>query len=77
MILFQVDEELEKNGKTRYWLEKETGLGYLTIKRIADNDTVAIKLDTLERICIALECNTSDIMIIKKRKTRKVREKRK
>lgn len=66
MIVFKLNEILHKMNKTRYWLSKETGTDNNTLAKIYNNEAKQIKLQTLEKICIALDCTIQDILEIKK-----------
>lgn len=61
-----IDELLKQNNKTRYWLAKEIGISYPTMKKLADNETEATKFETIENICIALKCTPNDLLILTK-----------
>lgn len=63
MIEFKLDEMLEKRGRTAYWLAKETGLTHAALYRIRYAKSGAIKYDTLEKICDALECQPGDLLV--------------
>ena len=65
MMVLRIDERLEELNKNRNWLHKKTNISYANIANIANNNTSSIKWDVLERICIALECNPGDIVVIK------------
>ena len=45
-------------------LQKLTKLSSTTVAKLAKNEVV--KLDVIERICIALDCDISDVVSIKK-----------
>jgi len=64
MIECQLDEMLEKRGRTAYWLSKETGLTHAALYRIRHAKSGAIKYDTLEKICTALECTPGELLVI-------------
>lgn len=66
MVKFKLDEILENTGISRYKLGKETGIDSNTINRIFKNETTAIKLDILEKICTATGCSIADLMVIEK-----------
>lgn len=59
-----IDELLKQRGKTRYWLAKQVGIAYPTMKKLADNQTEATKFKTIEDICIALNCTPNDLLIL-------------
>ena len=65
MMFLRIDERLKELNKNRNWLHKQTNISYANIVNIANNNTSSIKWDVLERICIALECNPGDIVIMK------------
>lgn len=65
MMILRIDERLKELNKNRNWLHKQTNISYANIANIANNNTSSIKWDVLERICIALECNPGDIVIMK------------
>ena len=59
----RIDELLQERGRTRYWLAKEVGIAYQNIVNLCDGMTTSIRFDTLEKICIVLDCEPSDILI--------------
>lgn len=65
MMFLRIDERLKELNKNRNWLHKQTNISYANIMNIANNNTSSIKWDVLERICIALECNPGDIVVMK------------
>ena len=62
MIKLNVRQILEQQGKTPYWLAKETGISNNNIANICNGDTKSIRLDTMEKICKALNCTPNDII---------------
>lgn len=62
MINFILDKELKKKDKTRYWLSKQTGIDNNTLGKIYNNESKQIKIETIEKICKALDCNLTDII---------------
>ena len=61
-----IDDILQKQNKTRYWLAKETGVTYPNIMKLCNNETSSIKFSMIESICNALNCTTNDIFLISK-----------
>ena len=55
---------LDKKNKTRYWLVKKLESNYETINRLCDNASSAIYLETIEKLCLALNCTPNDLFII-------------
>ncbi|URZ06803.1 helix-turn-helix domain-containing protein [Clostridium felsineum] len=62
MIKFILDKTLDSMELTRYWLSKKTGIDNNTLGKIYNNTAKQIKLETLEKICVSLNCNLSDII---------------
>ena len=62
MIRLTVDKCLEKQGITRYELSKRTGIRFQIIDNYYKNKVVRYDSDILNRICIALSCDISDIL---------------
>lgn len=66
MIRITLDEILAIKGRTKYWLAKETDINYQTLLLLQQNKTTSIRFETLEKICIALDCTPNDIIKIDK-----------
>lgn len=66
MIYVRIKEVLKEKSKTKYWLIKTTEMEYQALSKIMNNETTSIRFDTLEKICNALDCDISDILVIKK-----------
>lgn len=64
MMIFRLDKLLDKVDKTKYWLSKETGIDNNTLAKIYNNEAKQIRLETLEKICVALGCDVADILEI-------------
>ena len=63
MIDLRLNEMLEKRERTAYWLAKETGIRYASIWQMTKGDTSRLHVDTLDRICEALECQPGDLLV--------------
>jgi len=59
-----IKQELEKQGKSVYWLIKETGISHKAGYDLVNGRTKGIQFDTLERICKILNCTPNDILKI-------------
>ena len=66
LITLNVQNLLDSKKKTRYWLVKHMESNYETVNRICDNRTVALQLETIEKLCTLLECTPNDLFIIQK-----------
>lgn len=59
-----IDNILKKQNKTRYWLSKTIGYSYPSLMQLCNNKSDSIQFEILEKICVALNCTPSDILII-------------
>ncbi len=68
MIQIQLKRVLRKRKRSMYWLAREVDSHYPSIYKMAAGEVVLVNLDTLDRICEALECEVSDILSRKRGK---------
>ena len=64
MINMNVQQLLDKKGKTRYWLVKQMQTTYKTVNKICDNTLTGLQLETIEKLCKILECTPDDLFTI-------------
>ena len=62
MIEIHIDELLGKRDRTFYWLAKETGLSHSTLSRLKKGTALGINFETLEKICLVLNCKPGDVL---------------
>ena len=62
MVRLILDKTLEKLKISRYELAKRTGAQYHIIDSYDKNKVVRYDSDLLNRICLALDCDISDII---------------
>jgi putative transcriptional regulator len=62
MIEVRVNELLEERGRTFYWLAKETGISHTTLWRLKKGKAYGVTLETLDKICQALNCQPGDFL---------------
>jgi putative transcriptional regulator len=62
MILLKLDELLTARNLTAYALAKKTGLHQSVISKIRRNESQALRLDVLDKLCAALECQPGDLL---------------
>ena len=65
MLYLNVKELLKKKQKTKYWLVQNMHSDYKTISDMMDNKTSGIKFETIEKLCILLDCTPNDIFKLK------------
>src|SRR5258707_12632575 len=66
MIEIRVNELL--NGRSFYWLAKQTSISHTTLWRLKKGKALGINFDTLEKICLKLNCQPGDVLGIKNEK---------
>ena len=69
VIVPRLDKLLAKEGRSFYWLAKETGISHTTLWRLRKGKAVGINFETLEKICRALRCQPGDILFLTNDKT--------
>lgn len=62
MIRIRVDKLLKEQGRTFYWLAKETGVSHTTLWRLKKGRALGINFDTLEKPGQALGCQPADAL---------------
>jgi len=62
MIKIRVSELL--NGRTFYWLAKQTSISHTTLWRLKKGKALGINFDTLEKLCRALRCQPGDVLSV-------------
>jgi putative transcriptional regulator len=66
--------ELEKllNGRSLYWLSKQSGIRWATLAGMVNGKAQRIELEALEKICDVLECQPGELLVkVERRKARK------
>lgn len=64
MIRLNIDKILGEKGKSRYWLWKQLGTSYGNFAKMANNETKMIRLETIEALCLILECTPNELFVI-------------
>ena len=66
MIKLTVDKYIDQRKITRYELAKRTGIAFQIIDKYYKNKVVRYDSYVLDKICEALECEISDIIVYTK-----------
>lgn len=66
MIKIRLRELLWERNKTGIELHKATGISQSKISEIIRGKRINITLDTIERICLYLDCKIEELIIIQK-----------
>lgn len=65
----KIDDVLAKHNKSRYWLAKKINITWQNMANLCNNKTTSVKFETIENICLALNCEPNDIFDIENKKT--------
>ena len=63
-VKLRIEELLEEQGRTLYWLAKESGVDYQGLYRFKTGKAHGIRFNALEGICKALECQPGDLIVL-------------
>jgi DNA-binding Xre family transcriptional regulator len=75
-IIVKIREVCQANGiRTAYQLQKIAGLGSTTAARLYSNQISQITIESLEKVCAALECDAAALLVRDKPPRRKRRKK--
>lgn len=61
MVYLRVDEILKEQNHTKYWLVKNMEGNYKTISNMIERETIAIRFDTIDKLCKLLKCTPGDL----------------
>jgi putative transcriptional regulator len=67
-VRLRIEELLEEQGKTLYWLAKESGVDYQGLYRFKTGKAHGIRFNALEGICKTLNCTPGDLLVIEDEK---------
>ena len=67
-----LNDTLASMSKSQYWLSKQTGIAASTLNNLCNNKTTSIQFSVLDKICEALNCEVSDILVHSKSDTSKI-----
>ena len=71
MIHLQIQELLNKNGKTKYWLTNKMGKSHQSVSNLMKKDLSGIHF---EQLCNIFNCEIGEIIVLKKEKENKKNE---
>lgn len=68
MVYLRIDEILKEKNKSKYWLVKNMEANYKTVSNMINKETISIHFDTIDKLCILLNCNPGDLFEVEKDK---------
>lgn len=66
VIKVKLKELLEKEEKSIYQLQQETGISYPTLHKIANGKPESVSFKVLEKLCDNLQCKLEQLLVIEK-----------
>lgn len=66
MIIFNIEELLQKKKKSKYWLCQNMNITSRNLNRIIYGETSSISFKYLEDFCKYLDCSLEDLIKFKK-----------
>ena len=66
MIIFNIEELLEKKHKSKYWLCQNMNITTRNLNKIIYGETNSISFKYLEDFCKYLDCSLEDLISIEK-----------
>lgn len=63
VIQIKLEQLLKERGKSLYKVAQETGIAYNALSKIKKGDVTDIRLTTLEKLCLSLECTPNDLLV--------------
>jgi len=60
-VRLRVLDILKEQGKSRYWLNQQLGMHYMSFKKMLEHDTDSIHFSTLERLSTYLNVPVGDL----------------
>ncbi len=76
MVRFRVNELLDERGMTTMEFSKRAGIVYATALGLVRGTTDRIKLETIDKVCAALEVTPGDLFLYDPAKAHTKRERR-
>lgn len=68
MIHLKIQEMLNKNGKSKYWLTSKMGKSHRSVSNLMKEDLSGIHFDTLEQLCNIFNCEIGEIIELRNEK---------
>ncbi len=70
LIKLQIEEQLKKINKTKYWLCQNMNITSRNLNRIIRGETKLISFKYIEQLCKLLECTPNELIVIISKKNK-------
>ena len=61
MARLRLQELLQEQGKSRYWLFQQLNMSYQSYRRMLENETKSIRKENIEALCQIFGCSPNDL----------------
>ncbi len=61
MVKLRIEEILQEQGKTKYWLNQQLQMCYRNFNNLVTNQTASVRFDTLDRLSKALNVSVQEL----------------
>lgn len=61
MVKLRINDILQEQNKSRYWLNKQLGMHYVSFKKMIENNTDSIRFETLDKLSTILNVPVGDL----------------
>jgi len=65
MIKLRIEQLLQEQDKSKYWLVKKLESNYTVINKMLANETTSISFETIDKLCEIFQCQPGDLFIRK------------
>ena len=62
MARLRIQELLQEQGKSRYWLFQQLNMSYQSYRRMLENETKSIRKENIEALCKIFGCSPNDLL---------------
>ncbi len=77
MIIFKVNERMDKIGLTRYRLQQLTNWNYRRVNSYYQGKVINMNVEELDKLCTILDCKIDDLIVYQKEGEKEPKKKRK
>lgn len=61
MVRLRILEILQEQHHTKYWLYKQMDMSYQNLSRLLNNETSAVRFETLDHLSTVLNCSIGEL----------------
>ncbi len=66
MVHLNLQNLLQKNGKSKYWLVTKLDTNYTVINKMIKHETTSIHFETINKLLEIFDCNIDELFTVEK-----------